>query len=58
MDSSLYRHSSRSMTLEEKKQLDSDIMLYHRERAEVLASLLLDNSLINGTLSKNILIKL
>ena len=50
--SSMYRHSSHSMTKEEKKQLYSDINLYYRERAEELGDLLLDSSLINGTTSK------
>lgn len=48
----MYRRSSHSITKEEKKQLYSDINLYYRERAEELGDLLLDNSLINGTLSK------
>lgn len=52
MNNSIYRHSSHSITKEEKKQLYSDLNLYHRERAEELGDLLLDSSLINGTHSK------
>lgn len=52
MQKSIFKHSSKSLSKEELKQLYSDINLYYRDNASFLANALLDSSLITRTKQK------